>query len=457
MDDHAGFVGALGGAGAPGTLTAAIPSQVTGRFRAVAGFSRAVSDTPERVGGSGALSADPDNLAVMRVLHTSDWHVGRTFHGRDLLADQEAVLSALADLVDAERVDVVVIAGDLYDRAVPSGEAVEVCVRALSRIREAGAQLVVTPGNHDSAARVGAFGEFAEAGGLHLRTKVSGLHRPAVIDDEHGPVAFYGIPYLEPDPARQVLARHSGVPGASEVVEARGHAAVLSEAMSRVRADLSERPERTRAMVLAHAFVTGGEGSESERRIAVGGVEQVPGAVFDGVDYVALGHLHGPQRLDEHLRYSGSPLAYSFSEAAHRKSAWLVDLDANGLVGAERRHVPVPRHLATVCGQLEDLLQAPEHADLEDCYLSATLTDEVRPLEAMRRLQQRFPHAVHLEWQPATGRATAPLRYSEQIRGRDDQTLADDFVANCRGSEPTQSERELLAEALRAVQSEQAR
>ena len=389
----------------------------------------------------------------MRVLHTSDWHVGRTFHGRDLLADQEAVLSGVADLVAEERVDVVVVAGDLYDRAVPSGEAVEVCVRVLSRVREAGAQLVVTPGNHDSAARVGAFGEFAEAGGLHLRTRVSGLHRPAVVDDEHGPVAFYGIPYLEPDPARQVLGANADVPGAGEV-EARGHAAVLGEAMNRVRADLSGRAEQTRSVVLAHAFVTGGEGSESERRIAVGGVEQVPGAVFDGVDYVALGHLHGPQRLDEHLRYSGSPLAYSFSEAAQRKSVWLVDVDAGGLAGVERRELAVPRRLATVRGELEELLQDPEHAQLQDCYLSATLTDEVRPLEAMRRLQQRFPHAVHLEWQPASGRATAPLRYSEQTRGRDDQELADGFVANCRGSEPTGSERALLAEALRSVQAE---
>ena len=453
MADRGGFVGPVVGSGVAGARTAVIPSQVRARFRGVAGFSRAVSDTPGRLGGPGWPSVGPDSLTGMRVLHTSDWHVGRTFHGRDLLADQEAVLGALADLVAEERVDVVVVAGDLYDRAVPSGEAVEVCVRALSRIREAGAQLVVTPGNHDSASRVGAFGEFAEAGGLHLRTRVSGLHRPAVIDDEHGPVAFYGIPYLEPDPARRVLARHSAVPGASEDVEERGHAAVLAEAMSRVRADLSARPGGTRSMVLAHAFVTGGEGSESERRIAVGGVEQVPGAVFDGVDYVALGHLHGPQRLDEHLRYSGSPLAYSFSEAAHRKSVWLVELGARGLVGVERREMPVPRRLATVRGELEDLLQAPEHAELEDCYLSAALTDEVRPVEAMRRLQQRFPHAVHLEWQPASGRATAPLRYSEQTRGRDDQALVDGFVANCRGSEPAESERDLLAEALRAVGS----
>ncbi|MCI2417667.1 exonuclease SbcCD subunit D [Saccharopolyspora sp. K220] len=387
----------------------------------------------------------------MRMLHTSDWHVGRTFHGRDLLGDQEAVLGGLADLVAAEQVDVVVVAGDLYDRAVPSGEAVQTCVRVLARIREAGAQLVVTSGNHDSAARVGAFAEFAAAGGLHLRTQIARLHEPVVFTDQHGPVACYGIPYLEPDTARHALQACSDVPGASPEISARGHTAVLTEAMNRVRADLAERPPGTRSAVLAHAFVTGGDGCDSERTIAVGGVEQVPGSVFDGVDYVALGHLHGPQRLAEHLRYSGSPLAYSFSEVAQRKSVWLVDLDADGLAGVERRELPVPRRLATVRGLLDDLLTQPEYTDLEDCYLSATLTDEVRPLEPMRRLQQRFPHAVHLEWKPAAGRATAPLRYAEIVRGADDHALAARFVADCRGAEPSESERTLLTDALRAV------
>jgi exonuclease SbcD len=399
------------------------------------------------------MSGLADNLGAMRVLHTSDWHVGRTFHGRDLLGDQETVLSRLADLVSDERVDVVVISGDLYDRAVPSAEAVEMCMRVLARIRKAGAELVVTPGNHDSAARVGSFAEFAVAGGLHLRTKISRLHEPAFVDDEHGPVAFYGIPYLEPDPARHALEASAECPGAN-AVEARGHTAVLTEAMNRIRADLNGRAAQTRSVVLAHAFVTGGEVSESERTIVVGGVDRVPGSVFDGVDYVALGHLHGPQRLDNHLRYSGSPLAYSFSEAAHRKSVWLLELDAGGLAGVERRELPAPRQLASVEGKLENLLAESVHADLESCYLSATLTDEVRPVEAMRRLQERFPHAVHLEWKPDGGRVTAPLRYSEAIRGRDDLALADGFLADCRGAEPTASERALLAEALRTVDVE---
>ncbi len=376
----------------------------------------------------------------MRVLHTSDWHVGRTFHGRDLLAEQESVLGGLADLVADERVDALLVAGDLYDRAVPSAEAVAACTRVLTRIAAAGARIVITPGNHDSAPRLGAFGGFAAAGGLHLRTTVAELHHPVLLSDAHGPVALYGIPYLEPEPARHAM----GVP------ELRGHAGVLGEAMRRIEADLAARPAGTRSVVLAHAFVVGGEASDSERTIAVGGVPHVPGALFDRVDYAALGHLHGPQTLAPHLRYSGSPLAYSFSEARHRKSVWLVDLDRGGLAGVERRELPVPRALGSLRGELDHLLLDPALAEVRDRFLSVELTDRVRPLDAMRRLQQRFPHAVHLDWRPEGGRPAAH-RYAEAVRGRSDEEVACCFVADTRNSEPTGSERGLLREALAAV------
>ncbi|HWD01253.1 MAG TPA: exonuclease SbcCD subunit D [Amycolatopsis sp.] len=376
----------------------------------------------------------------MRLLHTSDWHVGRTFHGADLLAEQEAVLAHLAELVLSQSVDVVVVAGDIYDRAVPSAEAVRVATRAMSRIREAGAQLVITPGNHDSAARLGAFADFAAAGGLHLRATVAGIAEPVVLPDGHGDVALYGIPYLEPEPSRHAL----GVP------EARGHTGVLTEAMRRIREDLATR-EKTRSVVIAHAFVTGGSASDSERTIAVGGVEQVPGEVFGGVDYVALGHLHGPQTLAEHLRYSGSPLAYSFSEARQRKSVWLVDLDAGGLAEVRRHELPVPRPLATLRGQLEVLLTAPEHDEWCEHFLSVTVTDRVRPLDAMRRLRARFPFAVHLDWEPEGGHAGAQLRYAEAVRGRTDIEIARAFLDDCRGAPPSEREERLVHLALEAA------
>ncbi|MFC4000343.1 exonuclease SbcCD subunit D [Prauserella oleivorans] len=376
----------------------------------------------------------------MRMLHTSDWHVGRTFHGADLLAEQDTVLRHLAGLVADEAVDVVLVSGDIYDRAVPSAEAVRVATSALRRIREAGAQLVITPGNHDSAARLGAFADFAAAGGLHLRTTVAGIGEPVVLQDEHGPVAIYGIPYLEPETARHAL----GAP------EARGHTGVLTEAMRRVRDDLASRPAGTRSVVLAHAFVTGGVGCDSERTIAVGGVEQVPGSVFDGVDYVALGHLHGAQTLDDRIRYSGSPLAYSFSEMSQRKSVWLVDVDGSGLAGVERRDFPVPRRLATMRGMLAELLESPDYAEFADCFVSATLTDRVRPVDAMRKLRDRFPYAVHLDWEPEGG-PPAVLRYAEAVRGRSDAEIARSFLDDCRGAPPSEREQALLVAALETV------
>jgi exonuclease SbcD len=307
------------------------------------------------------------------------------------------------------------------------------------RIREAGARIVITPGNHDSAQRIGVFGEFAAAGGLHLMTRISRLDEPIILGD----VAFYGLPYLDPEPARHTLG----------ITEGRGHAVVLTEAMRRVRADLARRGG-LRSVVLAHAFVVGGEPSDSERSIRVGGIEYVPGSVFDGVDYVALGHLHGPQVLAGNLRYSGSPLAYSFSEAAHRKSVWLVDLNDSGLGEVRRHELPVPRRLATITGTLAEILSDPEHTELEDCFLSITVTDDVRPLDLQRLLQERFPHAVHADWRPAGGRAKAELRYAEAVRGRTDHQIAAGFVEDCRGSAPTTSEQALLDKAFAEVDRE---
>jgi exonuclease SbcD len=355
------------------------------------------------------------------------------------------VLGAVAETVEVEQVDVVVVSGDLYDRAVPSAEAVATCTRALSRIRRAGAELVIIAGNHDSAQRLGAFAEFAAAGGLHLRTSVAELHRPVLLADEHGPVACYGIPYLEPDPASHALGRP----------ELRGHAGVLGEAMNRIRADLAARGAGVRSVVLAHAFVTGAAASDSERTIAVGGIEDVPASVFDGVDYVALGHLHGAQTLAEHLRYAGSPIAYSFSEAKQHKSVWLVDLGPDGLAAVRRHELPVPRRLATVRGELAELLADPANDSVVDRYLYAVLTDPVRPLDAMRRLRERFPFAVRLDWLPDGVEARPASRAAEH--GRDDAVLAEEFVLDCRGSAPSEAERTLFSQAFEAVRQLEAR
>jgi len=380
----------------------------------------------------------------MRLLHTSDWHIGRSLHGTDLLAEQEAVLGGLAEVVARESVDAVLVAGDVYDRAVPSADATAVLDRVLMRVRSAGAAVVLTPGNHDSARRL-AFGAGLMAhSGVHVRAVTPSLDEPVLLADEHGDIAVYGLPYLEPEVARHELRLPDG----------RSHEAVLTAAMERVRADLFLRPG-ARSVVLAHAFVGGGVASDSERDIGVGGVELVPASVFDGVDYVALGHLHRPQTLSPRLRYSGSPLAYSFGEAGQQKQAWLVDLDAAGLAGVTAVPLPTPRRLTLLRGELADLLADPRLSAAEDHFVSVQLTDPVRPADPMRQVQVRFAHCVHLEWVGAAAAADG-RSYQERLSGRSDLEVAAAFVTHVRGEGATAAERELFGRALAAVAAEEA-
>lgn len=374
----------------------------------------------------------------MRILHTSDWHIGRTFHGVDLLADQAAVLDAIAAAVAERQVDVVVLPGDVYDRGVPGADAVAVCNRGFEAIRSAGAVIVATSGNHDSAVRLGAGAAFSAAGGLHLLTRVSAVSRPVLLPDEHGTVAFYGIPYLEPATARAELG----------VLSARTHADILAAAMDRVRGDLADRGPGIRSVLLAHAFVVGAATTDSERSISVGGVETVSASAFDGVDYVALGHLHSPQVLTDRVRYSGSPLPYSFGERTHRKAVWIVDLDADGLGEVERYDLPMVRQLSEVAGTVAELLEDPAFESVVGDYVSAVLTDRVRPLDAMRTLKARFPYLVRLEWQrpePYSG-----IRYRDRVHGRTDVEIVTSFLTDVR-AEPSADEVLWIERALGAA------
>src|ERR1700758_4562666 len=267
-------------------------------------------------------------VRAMLMLHTSDWHLGRSLHRADLRAAQAAFLDHLVSTVRAERVDVVLVAGDVYDRAVPPVDAVEMCEDALLRLHDTGARIVLISGNHDSARRLGFGSGLLEKAGVHLRTRPGALARPVLVEDAYGPVAVYGVPYLEPDAVRGELP-----PGQDEIP--RGHTGVLGHAVGCIRADAEARGIRRR-VVMAHGWVSGGAASESERDISVGGVGQVPAELFAGFGYVALGHLHGQQTVAPQMRYSGSPLPYSFSEASHRKGSWLVDLDDAGAVRVEQ-------------------------------------------------------------------------------------------------------------------------
>ena len=367
----------------------------------------------------------------MRVLHTADWHLGRSFHGVGLLDAQAAWIDWLVALAQASSVDAIVVAGDLYDRALPPVDAIALADDALARLA-AVAPVVVISGNHDSATRLAFGSTLLSRAGLHLRTDPARSGEPVLV----GALALYPIPYLEPDAVRTALG-----------VEQRGHGPVLCAAMDLVRADLARRPVGTRAVVVAHAFVAGAAASESERDLAIGGVAIVPQGVFAGADYVALGHLHGPQRVGDRARYAGSPLAFSFSEATHRKSVVLVEMSGDA-PAAELVACPVPRPLARVRGTLEGLLAGAEHEAAEEAWVEVTLTDAVRPAAAMDRLRRRFPHAVALQFAPEGAHAGLEGSYAARLRGLSDVELATSFVEDVRGVPADDAERELLAEVL---------
>ncbi|MDR3080399.1 MAG: exonuclease SbcCD subunit D [Streptomyces sp.] len=379
----------------------------------------------------------------MRLLHTSDWHLGRAFHRVSMLGAQAEFIGHLVTTVRERGVDAVVVSGDVYDRAVPPLAAVELFDAALHRLADLGVPTVMISGNHDSARRLGVGAGLIDRAGIHLRTEPAACGIPVVLTDTHGDVAFYGLPYLEPALVKDEFG-----------IERAGHETVLEAAMERVRADLATREPGTRSIVLAHAFVTGGEPSDSERDITVGGVAAVPAGVFDGVDYVALGHLHGSQTITDRVRYSGSPLPYSFSEAAHRKSMWLVDLGADGTVGAERVDCPVPRPLARIRGSLENLLEDPGLERHTQAWVEATLTDPVRPAEPMARLTERFPHTLSLVFDPERAPEDPGVSYARRLAGRSDPQIAEDFVAHVRGAGPDEREQAVLREAFDAVRAE---
>ena len=374
----------------------------------------------------------------MRLLHTSDWHIGRTFHGHSTLEALRGVLAALADAVEAERIDAVLVAGDVFDSATPSAAAFGVFEEAMLAIRAAGAQVVITSGNHDSAARLGHQAPFAASGGVHVRTRADRLDQPVQLRIGGDAVDVYGIPFLEP-----------------LLVGARSHDEALGAAMQQVRAAAARSDARS--VVLAHCFASSGVQPRvdgGERDITAGGVDVVSAATFEGVDYAALGHLHSRVRLTETIRYAGAPLHYSFGETSPVRGGWIVELANEGPARIEWLDLPVPRALATITGPLETLLTDPAHDAVTQHWVQAVLTDPVRQQDAMARLRERFPHVARLEHRPYGAPRADARSYGARTAGLPDADLIAGFLELVRaGAGPSEAEAVAVAEALAAVEA----
>ncbi|OCW60741.1 exonuclease SbcCD subunit D [Trueperella bernardiae] len=379
----------------------------------------------------------------MRFLHTADWHLGREMHGADLTPAFEQWADHVVDLVAAESVDALFISGDVFDRSVPPVTMVELLSDTLGRLLEH-TRVIMTSGNHDSPQRLGFLSGLVRDR-LHICTDSRRAHVPVVMDDDTGGALIYPIPYLDPPTEREKLA-------GDEVLE-RSHMAVNTEMLARVEADMKRRGGNPYRVVLSHSFVIGAQPTESERDISVGGADSIPSHLFrmGGLtDYVALGHIHGPQRVgtegDPLMRYSGSPIAFSFSEEKHVKSSVLLDTQSGGV---ELIPAPVYRPLATLEDTLENLLSA-KYAAFGDHFVRIRVTDPDRPADLYAKLKARFAHMLVLEH---VSEATAvTLRELAEIRSNPLAVMRE-FFAHAGGRELTEMEDQLVADTWEKVRA----
>jgi DNA repair protein SbcD/Mre11 len=341
----------------------------------------------------------------MRILHTSDWHIGRRLHGESLAASHENFLNWLhSEVIAQTKPELLVVSGDIYDRGVPPTEAIELFEDTLAEINKYGIQVLITSGNHDSRVRLGSNTRFMSGLGLHFRTRLHEIDKPVVVPSDDFDLLAYGIPYLEPD-----------VDAGQWQVEA-SQSAVLAEAMRLINADVENRKKQSskslRVLVATHAFVEGATKSDSERNIKdirVGGLGQTSAAVFAGADYVAMGHIHRPHSKNEIkgpgstlLRYSGSPIPFSFSERDDEKQVLQIEISKDGVKdsGIETLTAPKLRGMKQIEGTMEELI-SDKHPATKD-WLKVVLTDKEIPINVFDTLKRKFENLLDLETRVTT-------------------------------------------------------
>ena len=352
----------------------------------------------------------------MRLVHTSDWHFGKRFLENDMLPLQAQFCDWIVQLVRSESIDCVLVSGDVYDRANPKDDAIDLLDDVLHRINDAGASIVLISGNHDSAERLHFGTRFMTGSGLHIRTErrdIGVIGTPVTISDRKGDeVEILPLPYL--DPERVALQADT----------IRDHASVLRAVIDNQIQQLKD-PSRTIAM--SHAFVVGGSTSDSERNLTIGGTGAVPASLFDDFGYVALGHLHRPQELgDGRLVYSGTPMPYSFSEE-HEKSVRILDIDNRGITPTT---IPsdVYRPVTTITGTIEELITSPEFKTHTESFIRARVTDSNFQVGAMDRLRARFPHILEMEQTSLSTQGALDAERLKELARRSEEDVIREYV-----------------------------
>jgi len=384
----------------------------------------------------------------LKILHTGDWHLGKIVNQVYMTEDQEHILENLIRIIEEERPDALVIAGDIYDRAVPPVEAVELLDRTFSRVLlELGVPILAISGNHDSSERLNFGSRIMEDRGLHFEGGLKSEVRKVTLEDSFGPVNFYLIPYADPAEARAVLKNE----------EIRTHEDAF-RAVLKVIKETMRTGERN--VVVGHGFVTGVvdlEQSDSERPLSIGGTDHVDAELFRGFEYTALGHLHSAQKVtDDSMRYSGSLLKYSFSEVRHRKSAALITLREKGSAAEIELKELIPRReMRIIKGELSELIKAGEEEKSED-YIRAVLTDEGELMDPMNKLRAVYPNVLELV-RENRDRTAGEARTSagEGYKHKTKMELFRSFYENIQGEELTKEMEEVMLQVIGKVEKEE--
>ena len=379
----------------------------------------------------------------MKFIHTSDWHIGRQFHNVSLLKDQAHVLNQLIAYIEQESVDALIIAGDIYDRSVPPASAVELLDNVLVKIcMEMKVPVILISGNHDSAERLRFGAKQLRQAGLHILGDIAKVTEPVVIPSATGGVAFYGIPYNDPEMVRNLSGERI-----SSYDEA--HTYLIEQILESKSDELS-------TVLISHCFIDGAEESDSERPLSIGGSDRVSFKPCLPFDYVALGHLHAPQfKGAEHIRYSGSLLKYSFSEQHQKKGVTLVEFDANGFKSS--KHLPLKpiRDMRILEGELQALLEQGKTDPFNEDYLLVRLTDRHAILDPMAKLREVYPNVLQLE-KPGMLISGEQMMSREKLK-RGELDMFRDFFVQVYGQEMSQEQDQALQDTITELQKQDAK
>lgn len=376
----------------------------------------------------------------MKFVHLSDLHLGKRVNGYSMIEDQKYILLKILNVIDEQKAEAVVIAGDVYDKPVPPTEAVQLFDDFLFRLVERNLQILVISGNHDSPERIAFGSRFMDKSGVHMSQVYNGKNDLVELKDKYGKVNFYMLPFVKPSNVRRFF----------EDEEINTYTDAVRVAVSHMNVN-----KKARNVIITHQFVTGAQRSESET-IAVGGTDNVDSYVFDDFDYVALGHIHGPQNVGKNtVRYCGTPLKYSFSEISHKKSVTVVEMKEKGNVKVSTVELTPKLDMREIKGTYEELTfkKNYENTNTED-YLHIILTDEEDVADAVAKLRCVYPNLMKLDYDNTRTRNSFALTQAEETEKKSDTELLSEFFEKQNGKSLSDEQLEYAANLFEQIKEE---